>query len=72
VIRTKLTAFAAGCYEFVVGDDWRLAVTVVIALALTAAAAAATVLPAWLITPVLVGAALVYTIARMRPSQGAE
>jgi hypothetical protein len=71
MIRAKLTAFAAGCYEFVVGDEPRLAVTVVIALALTAAAAAATVIPAWLITPVLVGAVLAYTTARMRPRRGA-
>jgi len=32
----RVTAFGAFCYDFVVGDDWRLAVAVVIGLAGTA------------------------------------
>lgn len=31
-----LKAFAAFCYDLLVGDDWRIAVSVVISLALTA------------------------------------
>jgi tryptophan-rich sensory protein len=40
-------------WEFVVGDDWRIAVGVVIALGVTAAVATTSV-PAWWILPVAV------------------
>jgi hypothetical protein len=50
-------------WEFVVGDDWRTAAGVVLALALTAAVAAAGV-PAWWVTPVVVIGVLALSIRR--------
>lgn len=48
-----LRAFGAFWWDFVVGDDWRLAVGVVGALALTAVAAHQQV-AAWWIVPVVI------------------
>lgn len=62
-MRRWIGAAAAFCYDFVVGDDWRMAATVVLALALTGLAVAAG-LPAWPVTPVLVVAALVWSTCR--------
>jgi hypothetical protein len=50
-------------WEFVVGDDWRTAVGVVLALALTAAIARAGV-SAWWLVPVAVVALLALSIWR--------
>ncbi len=50
-------------WEFVVGDDWRTAVGVVMTLALTAALAQAGV-AAWWVVPVGVVALLVLSIRR--------
>ena len=50
-------------WEFFVGDDWRTAVGVVLALALTAAIADAGV-PAWWVTPLAVVVLLVISIRR--------
>lgn len=44
-------------WEFVIGDDWRIAVGVAIALGVTAAVATTTV-PAWWILPVAVAVLL--------------
>ncbi|MGH3320322.1 MAG: hypothetical protein ACRDN9_09095 [Streptosporangiaceae bacterium] len=60
----RLAAFGYFCYDFVVGDDWRLAVAVAVALALTALAAATATLPAWVITPVVALGALVVSARR--------
>jgi hypothetical protein len=49
----KLKAFFAFWYDFVVGDDWRVAVGVVIGLAGTYGLSRASV-PAWWLLPVLV------------------
>ena len=46
----RLRAFAAFWYDFVVGDDWLIAVGVVIGLALTYALSRTTV-PAWWLLP---------------------
>jgi hypothetical protein len=62
---THLRAFALFWYDFVVGDDWRIAVGVVIALALTAIVAAAG-LPTWWLLPLLVAAILVASTRRAR------
>jgi uncharacterized membrane protein YdcZ (DUF606 family) len=43
-------SFAAFWWDFIVGDDWRIALGVVIALAATAALATTTV-PAWWLLP---------------------
>jgi hypothetical protein len=68
-MRARLGVFAAACYAFVVGEDPRLALAVVAALALTALVAAITTLPAWVITPVVLSVALVYSAARARPGR---
>jgi hypothetical protein len=46
----RLRAFGAFWYDFVVGDDWVIAVGVVIALALTYALSRAAV-PSWWLLP---------------------
>ena len=48
-----MTSFLRFLWEFVVGDDWRIAVGVVVALGVTAAIADTTV-AAWWILPVAV------------------
>jgi hypothetical protein len=48
----RLRAFLAFLYDFVIGDDWRIAVGVVAGLALTYAVSR-TSLPAWWLLPVL-------------------
>ncbi len=50
-------------WEFIVGDDWRIAVGVVLALALTALVASAGA-AAWWILPVAVVAVLVLSVWR--------
>ncbi|GAA1713337.1 hypothetical protein GCM10009765_73020 [Fodinicola feengrottensis] len=60
--------FAAFWYDFVVGDDWRVAVAVVIALALTYGLSRLG-LPAWWVLPVAVALVLPWSLwrARRRP-----
>ncbi len=62
-----LISFGRFWYDFIVGDDWTIAVGVVIAVALTALAARAG-LPAWLILPVFVSTGLAWSVARVRRS----
>jgi hypothetical protein len=50
----RLRAFGAFWYDFVVGDDWRVAVGVVVALALTYVLSVATSAPVWWVLPVAV------------------
>jgi hypothetical protein len=54
---------AAGVWEFVVGDDWRVALGVVATLAVTALVAAVG-LPAWWIAPIAILAILHRSIRR--------
>jgi hypothetical protein len=58
-----VTALLRAAWDFVVGDDWRLAAGVVVALGLTAALAA-TGLAAWWIAPLLVPAVLAASVRR--------
>jgi hypothetical protein len=58
-----VVAFARFWYEFVVGDDWRVAVGVVAALALTAVLAHQD-LPAWWVLPIAVVATLFGSLRR--------
>jgi hypothetical protein len=60
---SQLEAGLSAVWEFVVGDDWRTAAGVIVALALTAAIAAAGV-AAWWVTPVAVLVLLVTSIRR--------
>ena len=48
----RIREFFAFLYDFVVGDDWRIAVAVVIGLAVTYAVSRTSV-PAWWLLPVL-------------------
>ncbi|MDA8329968.1 MAG: hypothetical protein M0027_01915 [Candidatus Dormibacteraeota bacterium] len=57
----KIRAFAAFWYDFVVGDDWRVACGVAGAIFLTWAASSAS-LPSWWIVPVAVAIVLPVTL----------
>lgn len=54
----RLKSFGAFWYDFVVGDDWRIALAVVAAFAVTWA------LGDWWVAPVLVGLLLPYSLWR--------
>jgi hypothetical protein len=54
MIAKWIRSFALFWYDFVVGDDWRLAVGVIAGLGLTALLAQATTVAAWWVTPVVV------------------
>lgn len=58
-----VTSLLAGVWEFVVGDDWRTAAGVVIALAATAILAGAGV-PAWWVMPLAVLGLLALSLRR--------
>ncbi len=59
----RIRHFAIGIWEFVVGDDWRTALGVVLALALTALLAGAAI-SAWWIMPLAVIGLLALSIRR--------
>jgi hypothetical protein len=59
-----IKAFGAFWYDFVVGDDWHVAVMVVAGLALTAILAHAAGLNAWWLLPLFVFAALAWSLHR--------
>jgi hypothetical protein len=59
----RLEAFIRFLWDFVVGDDWRIAAGVVVALALTALIAASSV-AAWWILPVAVAGLLTFSVWR--------
>ncbi|WP_249009904.1 hypothetical protein [Conexibacter sp. DBS9H8] len=62
---TRIQAFLRFLYDFVVGDDWRVAVAVIVALALTALIGHA----GWFVLPLVVAAVLsfsVFEVARAR------
>jgi hypothetical protein len=52
---TRLESFIAAVWEFIVGDDWRTAFGVVLALALTALIATTTVAAWWIMPPSVIG-----------------
>lgn len=60
---TWALAFLAGVWDFVVGDDWRTAIGVALALALTALVAAAGI-SAWWVMPLAVLGLLALSIRR--------
>ena len=67
---SRVRAAAHGVWEFVVGDDWRLALGVVVALGLTAIVAAAGA-TAWWIAPVIVAGLLAISLwGAARPPDG--
>ena len=60
----RLESIGAFWYDFVVGDDWRVAVVVVAALALTALLVHAAGVNAWWLLPLAAFAALVWSLHR--------
>ena len=64
-ITQRLRAFGAFWYDFVIGDDWRVAVVAVLALAATYGVAKSSV-PAWWVMPVAVALILPVTVWRAR------
>lgn len=60
---TRASTLLAGVWEFIVGDDWRTALGVVLALALTALLADAAV-SAWWVMPLAVVGLLALSIRR--------
>jgi hypothetical protein len=58
---SRIAAFGRFIWDFVVGDDWRIALAVVIALAVTALVAG-TGIAAWWILPLAVAAVLAISV----------
>lgn len=61
----QIAAFVGFWYDFVVGDDWRVAAGIVAALALTYAVSRTTGLPAWWILPAAVLILLPLSLCRL-------
>ncbi len=66
---SRVEGFFRFLWDFVVGDDWRIAAGVVVALGVTAIVAGADV-AAWWIPPVAVAALLGLSVRRAGRSQG--
>jgi hypothetical protein len=60
---SRVRGFARFCYDFVVGDDWTVALGVVVALAVTAVLAR-TGVPAWWAMPAAVAVVLAGSVRR--------
>jgi hypothetical protein len=60
----RIRSIGAFAYDFVVGDDWRVAAVVVTALALTAVLCHLAGLNAWWLLPLCVFAALGWSLRR--------
>ncbi|MCW2602381.1 MAG: hypothetical protein JWN61_516 [Pseudonocardiales bacterium] len=60
-----LRSFGAFWYDFIVGDDWRVAVGVVLSLAATWALSASTSLAVWWLVPVAVIVLLPLSLYRL-------
>ena len=60
----RLRAIGAFWYDFIVGDDWRVAAVVVVALAATAVLFRAAGVNAWWLLPACVFAALGWSLRR--------
>jgi hypothetical protein len=60
----RLKSFGAFWYDFIIGDDWQVAVLVVAGLALTAILTHVARVNAWWALPAFVFAALVWSLHR--------
>jgi hypothetical protein len=58
---TRIRAFLAFWYDFVIGDDWRVAASVTVGLAATYGLSRTSV-PAWWLLPVMVTAFLAVSV----------
>jgi hypothetical protein len=63
----RVRTFGRFWYDFVVGDDWRLAGSAVVALAVPTVVPQGPV-PAWVIAPVVIVAALTVSVFRHHPA----
>lgn len=61
----RLRAFGAFWYDFIVGDDWRIAVVVAAALAVVFGVSK-TSIPAWWVLPAAVAVVLPWSLWRAR------
>lgn len=61
---SRLRAFGAFWYDFVIGDDWRVAIGVALAIALTYVLSVATSIAVWWVLPVAVLVLLPYSLLR--------
>jgi hypothetical protein len=60
----QLKSFGAFWYDFIVGDDWHVAALVAAGLALTAVLVHAAPVNAWWLLPLIVVAALAWSLHR--------
>ena len=60
----RLRAFGAFWYDFVIGDDWRVALGVALALAATFALTREVRIPLWWLVPVVVAVLLPLSVRR--------
>jgi hypothetical protein len=60
-----LRSFGAFWYDFVIGDDWRVAVGVVLAIAVTYVLSVTTSIAVWWVLPVAVVVLLPYSLLRV-------
>ena len=65
----RIKAFGAFWYDFVIGDDWRLALMVVAGLALTAILTHVAGVNAWWLLPVFIFAALAWSLHKATTSK---
>ncbi|HEX4834318.1 MAG TPA: hypothetical protein VH478_24860 [Trebonia sp.] len=63
-LRARLRSFGLFWYDFLVGDDWRVAALVVAGLAATALVAHLARVAAWWLLPLVAIAALAWTLHR--------
>ena len=61
----RLRAFGAFWYDFLIGDDWRIAIVVAVALAATFGVSK-TSIPAWWVLPAAVAIVLPWSLWRAR------
>jgi hypothetical protein len=61
----RLRAFGAFWYDFVIGDDWRVAIGVVVALTLTYLLSVTTSIAVWWVVPAAVLLLLPYSLLRV-------
>jgi hypothetical protein len=59
-----MKAFARFWYDFIVGDDWTIAVGVVLALGVTALLAHNARMPVWWLLPLVVALGLTWSVLR--------
>lgn len=65
----RIKAFGAFWYDFIVGDDWRVAVGVVVAFAVTWTLSRTTTIALWWIVPIVVMALLPVSLYRVIRAQ---